>query len=84
MSFQPDYYPMSYVPEARPAPVDDRQLEQLAAVADAARQGLATVAESEWLLSAAAPLLRELQARRASMAHLPALAVVNVIQIGAR
>ena len=55
------------IARARPAVIDDRQLAQLRAVANAVPQSLATEAECEWLLSAVPALLGELAARRAWM-----------------
>lgn len=59
-----------YIPPARPMAVDDRQLTQLAQVAEDAQHGNADPAACEWLLSACAPLLRELAARRHLMAEM--------------
>ncbi len=65
---------MSFLPptiaQARPVPVTDRMLRQLTAVAHSARNGMASEAECEWLLSVAGPLMDELQQRRAYMAGL--------------
>lgn len=73
-----------YVPQARPAAIDDRLLSQLAKVGDDARVGMTTEAEAEWLLSVCGPLLRELLARRAAMAALHiALPGDNVIKLAA-
>ncbi len=73
-----------YVPQARPAPIDDRLLTQLARVGEDARIGMATEAEAEWLLSVTGPLLRELLARRQVMESLQiALPADNVIQLPA-
>lgn len=57
-----------YIPCARPMPVQDRQLAQLAQVAEDALHGNAEAAACEWLVSACGPLLRELMARRQFMA----------------
>lgn len=57
-----------YIPQARPAAIDDRLLAQLAKVGEDARIGMTTEAEAEWLLSTCGPLLRELLARRQVMA----------------
>lgn len=71
-----------YVPQARPAPIDNRLLGQLARVGDDARLGMATEAEAEWLLSVTGPLLRELQLRRQVMASLQiAMPIDNVIAL---
>lgn len=59
-----------YVPQARPAPIDDALLTHLARVGEDARVGMTTEAEAEWLLSVAGPLLKELLARRQLMASL--------------
>lgn len=72
-----------FIPNARPHSVGDRQLDQLALIAEDARMGNSTQAEAEWLLSVAGPLLRELQARRAAMAN-AGLPIDNVVVIGAR
>ncbi len=58
-----------FIPNARPASIDDRQLSQLAQLGDDARMGNVTQAEAEWLLVSCGPLLRELQMRRAAMAR---------------
>lgn len=72
-----------YIPQARPAPIDDRLLAQLARVGEDARIGMATEAEAEWLLSVTGPLLRELLARRQAEAALQtAQPAQNVITIG--
>ncbi|MES2667429.1 MAG: hypothetical protein V4712_15125 [Pseudomonadota bacterium] len=69
-----------YVPQARPASIDDRLLVQLAKVGEDARLGMTTEAEAEWLLSVCGPLLRELLLRRQVMANLHiALPVDNVV-----
>lgn len=73
-----------YVPQARPAPIDDRLLTQLARVGEDARIGMATEAEAEWLLSCTGPLLRELLARRQVMHSLQIAMPDNVIQLVAR
>lgn len=72
-----------FIPNARPASIDDRQLAQLAQLGDDARMGNCTGAEAEWLLVSCGPLLRELQMRRAAMARagLPVDAS-NVVVIG--
>jgi hypothetical protein len=62
-----------YVPQARPAPVDDRLLCRLILVAEDARHGNTTESEAEWLLSVAGPLLKELAARRAFMGSMQAV-----------
>jgi|GEM_PF-2088459 len=68
-----------YIPQARPAPIDDRLLSQLAKVGEDARIGMATEAEAEWLLSTCGPLLKELMARREFMGSLrPAEIGANV------
>lgn len=54
-----------FVAPARPAPIGDRQLDQLTRVAHDAPQGLCTEAEAEWLLSASGALLEELRRWRA-------------------
>lgn len=73
-----------YVPQARPAAIDNKLLAQLARVGDDARVGMATEAEAEWLLSTCGPLLRELLARREVMASLQiALPADNVVQLPA-
>jgi hypothetical protein len=74
-----------FIPNARPHSIDDRLLGQLAQLAEDARVGNATQAEAEWLLSSCGPLLRELQTRRAVMAHagLP-VDGSNVVVIGSR
>jgi hypothetical protein len=60
----------SYAPSnARPAPIDDRLLAQLAQIAHDAPKSLASEAECEWLLSTIGPLLDELQSRRTAMAR---------------
>lgn len=75
-------YTFPYIPNARPAPIDDNLLAQLIQVADDARAGNASQAEAEWLLHTAAPLLRELAARRAAMAG--TIATAQIIQIVGR
>ena len=70
-----------YIPEARPMPVSDRELTQLTQIATDARHGNADPACCEWLLSACAPLLKELTARRQAMANLNIdLSIDNVIK----
>ena len=72
-----------FIPNARPHAIDDRQLNQLAQLADDARMGNITEAEAEWVLISCGPLLRELQTRRAVMARagLP-VDTANVVVIG--
>ncbi len=74
-----------FIPLARPASIDDRQLAQLAQLGDDARMGNLTQAEGEWLIVSCGPLLRELQMRRAAMAR-AGMRVdgSNVVAIGAR
>lgn len=72
-----------FIPNARPHSIGDRQLDQLALIAEDARMGNTTQAEAEWLLSSCGPLLRELQSRRAVMAN-AGLPLNNVVVIGAR
>ena len=74
-----------FIPNARPASIDDRQLAQLAQLGDDARMGNVTQAEGEWLVVSCGPLLRELQMRRAAMARagIP-IEGSNVVVIGAR
>jgi hypothetical protein len=71
-----------YVPQARPAPIDDRLLTQLARVGDDARIGMTTEAEAEWLLSVAGPLLKELLLRRQVMESMQiAMPAQNVVSL---
>ena len=70
-----------FIPNARPHSIGDRQLDQLALIAEDARMGNATEAESEWLITSCGPLLRELQLRRAAMAS-AGLPLNNVVVIG--
>ena len=73
-----------YVPQARPCPIDDRLLTQLARVGEDARIGMASEAEAEWLLSVTGPLLRELMARRQVMVALQiALPADNIVNLSA-
>lgn len=73
-----------YVPQARPAPIDDNLLTKLARVGEDARIGMATEAEAEWLLSCTGPLLKELLARRQVMDNLRiAVPADNVIMLPA-
>lgn len=76
---------MAYpIPNARPAPVADRELATLRRIAHDSRHSLATQAEAEWLISAAGPLLDELAARRAVMNGWPVqpdLANVVVLEV---
>lgn len=72
-----------FIPNARPASIGDRQLDQLAQLGEDARMGNVTQAEAEWLLSSCGPLLRELQARRRAMAN-AGMPFDNVVVIGAR
>lgn len=72
-----------FIPNARPHSIGDRQLNQLALIAEDARMGNATEAESEWLITTCGPLLRELQLRRTAMAN-AGLPFDNVVVIGAR
>lgn len=70
------------VPRARPAQVNDRQLDQLRRVAHDAPHSLATEAECEWLLGSVAALLDELAARRAWMdGHAQGVDVSNIIPL---
>ena len=76
--------PTFYVPQARPAPIDNRLLAQLARVGEDARLGMTTEAEAEWLLSVAGPLLHELLARRQVMHSLQiAMPADNVVLLAA-
>ena len=68
-----------YIPEARPMPVSDRDLAHLAQIAIDARHGNADPACCEWLLSACAPLLTELAARRSFMANIAPVEMGNKI-----
>ncbi len=80
MAFAPSpAYPVS---PARPAPINDRLLEQLTRIAHDAPQSLATEAECEWLIATCGPLLEELRRWRAFGARhqIPADAL-NVIQL---
>lgn len=70
-------HPVAY---ARPAPIGDRQLDQLVLIAHDAQSGNTDEARAEWLLSCAPALLEELRARRAAMGNLPL--GQNVIVIG--
>lgn len=54
-----------FIPSARPPAIDDRVLATLTQIARDAQHGNCTSAEAEWLLTTAAPLLEELQRRRA-------------------
>lgn len=74
------------VPRARPAQINDRQLDQLRRVAHDVPHSLATEAECEWLLAAAPALLDELAARRAWMdGNAQGVDVSNIIPLpGAR
>jgi hypothetical protein len=72
-----------FIPNARPASIGDRQLDQLAQLGEDARMGNVTPAEAEWLLSTCGPLLRELQSRRRAMASAN-MPFDNVVVIGAR
>jgi hypothetical protein len=67
---------------ARPAPINDRQLDQLARIAHDAPQSLATEAECEWLIHMAGPLLEELRRWRVfgQRIDMP-VASVNVIHL---
>lgn len=77
----PQHFP--YIPHARPMAINDRELATLAQLAHDSRMGNITEAEAEWVLSAAGPLLTELQAHRAAMVSLQiSLDQVNVIHIG--
>lgn len=67
------------VPLARPRPVDDRTLATLRRIAHDIPASNAGEAECEWLLSALAPLLDELAARRAAMSLLPPMDLTNVV-----
>lgn len=68
------------VPNARPAPIGDRELATLRRIAHDSRHSLASAAEAEWLISAAGPLLNELAQRRSVMAEWPVQPVLdNVI-----
>lgn len=74
-----------FIPHARPHSIGDRQLDQLALIAEDARMGNTTHAEAEWLLSSCGPLLRELQQRRAVMAQAGLhIAHSNVVVLGSR
>ena len=71
-----------FVAPARPAPIGDRQLDQLTRIAHDAPQGLCTEAECEWLLAPAGPLMEELRRWRAfGAAHPVAVQAVNVITL---
>jgi hypothetical protein len=74
-----------FIPQARPMAINDRELATLTQLALDSRMGNITSAEAEWVLTAAGPLMQELQARRAAMASLQiGLDTANVIQIGGR
>jgi hypothetical protein len=68
-AFPPLASEFPFIPNARPAAIGDRQLDQLAQLGEDARHGNITQAEAEWLLSSCGPLLRELQHRRSAMAR---------------
>ena len=72
------------MPNARPAEIDDRLLDQLIVVANDICNDNATQAEAEWLGSTLPTLLAELKARRAAMAGQPLPAPSNVVQIAVR
>jgi hypothetical protein len=58
--------PFHAVAYARPAPIGNRQLDQLILIAKDAQFGNTDEARAEWLLSCAPALLEELRARRAA------------------
>ena len=72
----------SRIPYARPAPVGDRQLDQLILISHDAQHGNTDEARAEWLLSCTPALLEELRARRAAMVGQPL--AENVIVMGQR
>lgn len=72
------------IPNARPAPIGDRELATLRRIAHDSRHSLASQAEAEWLISACGPLLDELATRRAVMNGWPVQPdLVNVVILDA-
>jgi len=70
----------SRVAYARPAPIGDRQLDQLIQIGLDYQHGNTDEARLEWLLGAVPQLLQELRTRRALD---PAQPIAQVVTIGA-